>query len=103
MIEIRVRRGINTYKFPSMLTGYVTQARCFTPLPILLDVIKAVQAMATKDLDLSNLHPAHEDVADLDYVPNDHDSDVPLRAGPIDPTKLIDLLNSVNPILGTKE
>jgi hypothetical protein len=85
-----------------MLIGYVVQAQAFMPLPLPLDIIKAAEAMATKDLNLSNILPAHEDIVDLDYVPNDHNSDVSLRADPIDPTKLINLLNSVNPYPGDK-
>jgi hypothetical protein len=86
-----------TYKFLSMLTGYVIQARSFTPLPMPSDVMKAVEDMAAEILDLSSLLPMHEDIAeDQDYVPEDHDSDIPLYADPIDPDELAELLDSMN-------
>jgi hypothetical protein len=80
-----------------MLTGCVIQARSFTPLPMPSDVMKAVEEMATKNLDLTSLLPMHEDMEeDLDYVPEDQDLDVPLHADPIDPDKLAELLDSKN-------
>jgi hypothetical protein len=57
----------------------------------------AVEAIATNDLDPGYLLPAHEDMEDLDYVPEDHDLDVSLHADSTDPDELIDLLNAVNP------
>jgi hypothetical protein len=69
-----------------MLTRCVIQARSFTPLPIPSGVIKVVEEMATRNLDLTSLFPMHKDMEeDLDYVPEDQDSDVPLHADPIDP------------------
>ena len=61
------------------------------------DVIKAVEEMTTKNLDLTSLLPMHPDMEeDLDYVPEDQDSDVPLHADPIDPDELAELLDSMN-------
>jgi hypothetical protein len=82
-----------TYKFLSMLTGCLIQARSFTPLPMPSDVIHAVNAMETPDPDTwQDLNDSPKDHKDDEYHPYPED-DISLDpdANSIDLQELMEL------------